>query len=104
ENGRSHQSNFAAYSTLLALGRMLGPIVMGLLIDARGFRTSFVAVLAVLLLGGALAYLVMLGSGHTANGTRQGLGTGRAAVKSVVSNVGFQLAVLGSSGIFLALT
>lgn len=104
ENGRSHQSNFAAYSTLLALGRMLGPIAMGLLIDTRGFRASFAAVLALLLLGGALAYLVMRGSGHTANGTRQGLRTGRAAVRSVTSNVGFQLAVLGSSGIFLALT
>lgn len=104
ENGRSHQSNFAAYSTLLALGRMLGPILMGVLIDTRGFRAGFLAVLVLLLAGAALAYLVMLGSGHTANGTRQGLGTGRAAVRSVVSNVGFQLAVLGSSGIFLALT
>lgn len=104
ENGRSHQSNFAAYSTLLALGRMLGPIFMGLLIDTRGFRASFVVVLILLVVGGALAYFVMLGNQHSANGTRHGLGTGRGAVRSVVSNVGFQMAVLGSSGIFLALT
>src|SRR5690606_9246679 len=49
-------------------------------------------------------YFVMLGNRHTANGTRLGLGTGRPSVKSVVSNVGFQLAALSSSGIFLALT
>lgn len=104
DNGRSHQSNFAAYSTLLAVGRMVGPVLMGLLIDTQGFRTAFVAVLALLLMGASLAFLVMLGSRHSENGTRHGLSTGRSAVRSVVSNVGFQLAVLGSSGIFLALT
>src|SRR5690606_31663083 len=40
----------------------------------------------------------------TANGTRVGLDTGRASVRSIVGNVGFQMAVLSSSGIFLALT
>jgi len=103
-NGRSHQSNFAAYSTLLALGRMIGPILVGSIIDLAGFRASFVAVLVTLLLAGAIAYLVMLGNRHTANGTRVGLGTGRTSVNTVVSNVGFQMAVLSSSGIFLALT
>ena len=104
DNGRGHQSNFAAYSTLLALGRMLGPILMGSIIDLAGFRASFLAVLIVLVTAGSLAYLVMLGNRRTETGPRVGLGTGRASVKSVVSNVGFQVAVLSSSGIFLALT
>jgi len=103
-NGRSHQSNFAAYSTLLALGRMFGPILAGFIIDTAGFRASFVATLTILLLAGVGAYLVMLGNSHTGSGTRVGLGTGRSSVRSVVSNVGFQMAVLSSSGIFLALT
>ena len=103
-NGRSHQSNFAAYSTLLALGRMFGPVLVGFIIDVAGFRASFVATLTILLLAGVGAYLVMLGNSHTSNGTRVGLGTGRTSVRSVVSNVGFQMAVLSSSGIFLALT
>jgi MFS family permease len=103
-NGRGHQSNFAAYSTLLALGRMFGPILVGSIIDLGGFRASFVAILVILLAASVVAYLVMLGSSHTANGTRVGLGTGRASVRSVVTNVGFRMAVLSSSGIFLALT
>lgn len=103
-NGRGHQSNFAAYSTLLALGRMIGPILVGAIIDLAGFHYSFVAVLAMLLVASSVAYLVMLGNRHTANGTRVGLGTERNSVRSVVGNVGFQMAVLSSSGIFLALT
>src|SRR5690606_2579378 len=67
-------------------------------------RASFVATLTILLLAGVGAYLVMLGNSHTGSGTRVGLGTGRSSVRSVVSNVGFQMAVLSSSGIFLALT
>lgn len=103
-NGRGHQSNFAVYSTLLALGRMFGPILVGAIIDLAGFRVSFVAVLVILLVAGSVAYLVMLGNRHTANGTRVGLGTERNSVRSVIGNVGFQMAVLSSSGIFLALT
>jgi len=103
-NGRGHQSNFAVYSTLLALGRMFGPIMVGAIIDFAGFRASFVAVLVLLLMASGVAYLVMLGNSRTANGTRVGLDTGRASVRSIVGNVGFQMAVLSSSGIFLALT
>lgn len=103
-NNKGHQSNFAMYSTLLALGRMFGPILVGSIIDLAGFRASFVAVLVVLIVAGSLAYLVMLGNMHAYTGPRVGLGTGRSSVKAVVTNVGFQVAVLSSSGIFLALT
>lgn len=103
-NNKGHQSNFAMYSTLLALGRMFGPILVGSIIDLAGFRASFVAVLVVLIVAGSLAYLVMLGNMHAYSGPRVGLGTGRSSVKAVVTNVGFQVAVLSSSGIFLALT
>lgn len=104
KNDKGHQSNFAMYSTLLALGRMFGPILMGFIIDRAGFRASFVAVLIVLVVAACLSYLVMLGNRHADSGPQVGLGTGRSSVRSVVSNVGFQVAVLSSSGIFLAVT
>lgn len=104
ENGRGHQSNFAMYSTLLALGRMFGPVLVGWTIDHAGFRASFVAVLAVLLVAACGAYLVLLGNTRSTHAPRAGLATGPVSVRAVVGNVGFQLAVLSSSGIFLALT
>ncbi len=104
-NNRSHAYNFAAYSTLLALGRMIGPVLVGFIIDHYGFRVSFWAVLAVLILSAGVSYLVMLGArstGAEAGGAADVLG--RLPLSTVFNNVGFQMGVLASSGIFLALT
>lgn len=106
DNNRSHASNFAAYSTLLALGRMIGPVLVGFIIDHYGFRASFWAVLGVMTLGAGVAFLVMRSakvSGAHAGGPGDVVG-GRVSVRGVVNNVGFQMGVLASSGIFLALT
>ena len=103
-NGRSHQSNFAAYATLLAVGRMIGPILVGFIIDNVGFRASFMASFGILVLSAVTAYLVMLGA--LRKGRNQGVtagASGGGAVRTTIRNVGFQLAVLSSSGIFLAL-
>lgn len=104
-NNRSHAYNFAAYSTLLALGRMIGPVMVGFIIDHYGFRVSFWAVLVVLILSTSVSYLVMLGArstGAEAGGAADVLG--RLPLSTVFNNVGFQMGVLASSGIFLALT
>ncbi|MBX3144538.1 MAG: MFS transporter [Trueperaceae bacterium] len=104
-NNRSHAYNFAAYSTLLALGRMIGPVFVGFIIDHYGFRPSFWAVLVVLILSIAVSYFVMLGarSSKTEAGGAADVVT-RVPVRKVFGNVGFQMGVLASSGIFLALT
>lgn len=105
-NGRSHASNFAAYSTLLALGRMVGPVTVGFVIDNFGFRASFWAVLVVFAVSAVVANLVMRAtadSGAVAGGPVDVVGA-RVPIKTILSNVGFQLGVLASAGIFLALT
>lgn len=104
DNGRSHQANYGVYSTWLAAGRMLGPVLFGVLLDAFGFRPAFVFILAIMLTGTAVAYQVYRITGSLRIDEPSGVvGAGRG-VKSIVTNVGFQLAVLTSAGIFLALT
>ncbi len=105
DNNRSHAYNFAAYSTLMALGRMIGPVLVGFIIDHHGFRASFWAVLAVLLVAAGVSYLVMSGA-RSAGAEAGGAGdvVGRVPLSKIFGNVGFQMGVLASSGIFLALT
>lgn len=104
DNGRSHQANYGAYSTWLAAGRMLGPVLFGVLLDAFGFRTAFVFILGIMLVGTAIAYQVFRATASLRFDEPSGVvGMGKG-VKGILSNVGFQLAVLTSAGIFLALT
>ncbi len=106
DNKRSHAYNFAAYSTLLALGRMIGPVLVGFVIDSYGFRASFWAVLVVLVAAAGVSNLVMRGarvSGDYASGPGDVVGAS-VPVRKVLDNVGFQMGVLASAGIFLALT
>lgn len=104
DNRRSHQSNFAAYSTWQAGGRMVGPILMGVVIDGAGFRLSFLAVLVVIALGAGLSYFVYRAVGsEPVEGSREVVGA-RKMLRATVRNVGFRVAVLASAGIFLALT
>ncbi len=106
DNGRSHQSNFAVYSTVMAVGRLVGPLLVGLIIDLQGFRASFLAVLAILALGALAADQLRrrtvreggASAGHVEKGS-----TGQA-FREVWGNVGLQLAVLTSAGVFLAIT
>src|SRR5690606_25913090 len=104
DNGRSHTANFAAYSTWLAGGRMVGPVLMGAILDRYGFVTSFWAVLAILLSGTLRASGVfrLVGSMRV-DGPRDVVGSGKL-LRSTLGNVGFQVAVFASAGIALALT
>jgi MFS family permease len=40
-NGRSLERNYATYATLLSAGRLVGPLLAGVAIDAGGFRSAF---------------------------------------------------------------
>src|SRR5690554_1756431 len=104
DNGRSHQANYGAYATWQAAGRMVGPVLFGVLLDGYGFRLTFLVILIILAAGAGLAYLVYRRTGDLrADGSTDVVGSGKA-FKSIVGNVGFQVAVLASAGIFLALT
>jgi len=104
DNGRSHQANYGAYATWQAVGRMIGPVLFGVLLDAYGFDLTFLVMFCILAAGAGLAYLVYRRTGSLrADGSTDVVGSGKA-FKSIVGNVGFQVAVLASAGIFLALT
>lgn len=104
DNGRSHQANYGTYSTWVAVGRMVGPVLFGVILDAMGFRASFLVILGILAFGTALAYALFRVTGSLrADGPTDVMGS-RKAVSSIVGNVGFQMAVFASAGIFLALT
>lgn len=103
-NGRSHESNFAVHSTWLAGGRMVGPVLVGVIIDAAGYRVGYAAVFVVLLAAAAYGWSVArgaprAGAGHARGGLRR-----RGAVVDTLRNVGLQMAVLTSAGVFLAIT
>ena len=104
DNGRSHQANYGAYSTWLAGGRMVGPVLFGAILDASGFDVVFVVIFCILAAGALLAFLLYRRIGSVrVDGSTDVVGSGKA-FKSIVSNVGFQMAVFASAGIFLALT
>lgn len=104
DNGRSHQANYGTYSTWVAGGRMIGPVLFGAVLDAYGFDAAFVVIFGILAAGAALSYLVFRRTGSLrVDGSTDVVGA-RKAVGSIVTNVGFQMAVFASAGIFLALT
>ncbi len=103
-NGKTHERNFAVYSTWLAGGRMIGPIAVGLIIDHFGFRVAFLAAFVVLLVGVGMARVVQRSAGTHAVGTLRGTVRAKGTVRATLSNVGLQMAVLTSAGVFLAIT
>lgn len=104
KNGRSHQANFAAYSTWVAGGRMLGPVLFGVILDRYGYLVSFWVMLGILAAGASLALFVYSRTGSLRVDDASEVVGARKAIRGIVGNVGFQVAVLASAGIFLALT
>jgi MFS family permease len=139
-NGRSFERNFSWYSTSLAAGRMIGPLLAGVVVDLAGFRPAFAAVTVIAGLTVALALAARraervstaaavdgapLAAAAGAAGPAvaatpappPGHGSperappvaqhpplhGAAAVRDVGRNPGVQLAVLASSGVFVAI-
>ncbi len=103
-NGKSHESNFGVQSTWLAGGRMVGPILVGTIIDGAGYRISFAAVFAMVLVAAVLAYEVARAAPRASGGRLRPSPLRKGAVSSTLRNVGLQMAVLTSAGVFLALT
>ncbi len=103
-NGRSHESNFGVQSTWLAGGRMVGPVVVGAIIDGAGYRVSFVAMFAIILVATLLAYRVAKAAPRVSGGRFRPSPLRKGAVSSTLRNAGLQMAVLTSAGVFMALT
>lgn len=123
-NGRSVTRNFSLFTTTLSAGRMLGPIVAGLLVDVAGFRTAFGVAALTLAVPAAIAWALRRSAAREAAGTP---GAARASEQADavdaagepdaptateprtsrgagLTNVGVQLAVLASAGVFVAIS
>lgn len=127
DNGRSRARNFSWFTTTLSAGRLVGPVLAGLVVDAAGFRAAFAAVAVASLVPALLAVLV-----HRAARERRGARAARVAAADAaedaapaasdathpagapagpsdryaptLANVGVQLAVLASAGVFVAVS
>jgi MFS family permease len=119
-NGRSLERNYATFATLLSAGRLVGPLLAGVAIDASGFPAAF-AIAAVVSLGTfALAWGIrgaVTGTGSARGAGSAGAGSAGSAgsaggpggsipmgARAALSNVGVQLAVLSSAGVFVAIS
>lgn len=124
---RSFERDFAWYSTALAAGRLVGPLLAGIVIDVAGFRETFAVVVAGLVGTTLLVALLrrsrplerlpgeLPGAPDTASPTT----TSRASATpapgctaglpapvgpvALLTNVGVQLAVFSSAGVFVAI-
>jgi len=103
-NGRTHERNFAAYSTWMAGGRMVGPILVGIAIDHAGYRMSFLVVFVVLLVASAIGLLVARSAPEDRDRRVRANPRRKGVVLDTLRNVGLQMAVLTSAGVFLAIT
>jgi MFS family permease len=119
--GRSFERTFSLYSTALAAGRTVGPLAAGAILDLAGFRTAFATMAAVSVLAALLTLVVRA---LTARALTEEGGEGaaapasvppqpdageppprqRSAVVAALANPGVQLAVLASSGVFVAIS
>ena len=124
--GRALERNYATYATLLSAGRLVGPLLAGVAIDAAGFRTAFGVAAAVAAFTFAVAWRIRgaVGASDAAAGPPGAVAEGEDAVpvaqegsaapspaavarygaREALANVGVQLAVLSSAGVFVAIS
>lgn len=122
----SFERDFAWYSTALAAGRLVGPLLAGVVIDLAGFREAF-AVVAAGLVGTTLLVVLLRRSRPLARPSGEVPGAPAPAPPTTASapavptpgnaggvpvpvgpvallaNVGVQLAVFSSAGVFVAI-
>ncbi|MDF1521953.1 MAG: MFS transporter, partial [Trueperaceae bacterium] len=120
-NGRSTAQNFGWFTTTLSGGRLVGPLLAGVVVDLAGFRAAFaVVVLATAVPVAIAAWLrrafrradvgdgAASGAAADAAGVEVDLGDAervrRQAAGPTLANVGVQLAVLASAGVFVAVS
>ena len=113
----SFERDFAWYSTSLAAGRLGGPLLAGLMIDAAGFRPAFAVVTGVLVISTGLVATLWRwrpeqvptattpgrAGDEPAAGTVPAAAPPPAGARALLGNVGLQLAVLSSAGVFVAI-
>jgi len=117
--GRALERNYATYATLLSAGRLVGPLLAGIAIDGVGFGGAFAGAAGVLLATAAMTWAIR---GGVADVGRDAVrpaeerappvpfDAGVAALpprygpRDALANVGVQLAVLSSAGVFVAIS
>jgi MFS family permease len=124
--GRALERNYATYATLLSAGRLVGPLLAGVAIDAAGFRAAFGVAASVALFTFSVAWRIRgaVGGPNTEpdgpavevdgedrapaveeDAARPSAGAvGRFGAREALANVGVQLAVLSSAGVFVAIS
>lgn len=108
-NGRTLERNYATYATLLSAGRMLGPLAAGIAIDANGFRFAFGIAAAVSIVTFGIAWSIRgavagRAATATADAPEQRAAPLPLGAREALGNVGVQLAVLSSAGVFVAVS
>jgi MFS family permease len=100
---RTHERNFAWYMTFLSVGQLGGPVAAGVLVDTYGYQVAFASLMVTstiaLILVGLIRRLAIVDIAPA--GDRSTHGTGH--IRRIGSNVGVQLAVLGSCGVLTAI-
>ncbi len=120
DNGRSRTRNFSWFTTTLSAGRLVGPVLAGVVVDGAGFRAAFAVVAAVTLVPVAIAGVLHrarraagraappeapAGPGATvAADAAEALAAAHRRAGPTLANVGVQLAVLASAGVFVAVS
>ncbi len=125
--GRALERNYATYATLLSAGRLVGPLLAGVAIDAAGFRAAFAVAASVAAFTFSVAWRIRgavggpkaEASGAATEGDGEGAApaaeedaavrpsagvVGRFGAREALANVGVQLAVLSSAGVFVAIS
>lgn len=124
--GRALERNYATYATLLSAGRLVGPLLAGVAIDAAGFRATFGVAASVALFTFSVAWRIRgaVGGPNTEPdgpvvevdgedrapaveedaGRPSGAEVRRFGAREALANVGVQLAVLSSAGVFVAIS
>lgn len=121
DNGRSRTRNFSWFTTTLSAGRLVGPVLAGLVVDGAGFRAAFAVVVAATLVPVAIAVALHRARRASApaapadaaagaapeaaaQGSAEALAAAHRRAGPTLANVGVQLAVLASAGVFVAVS
>ncbi len=129
DNGRSRTRNFSWFTTTLSAGRLVGPVLAGVVVDAAGFRAAFAVVAAATLVPVAIAAALHRDRQRVERATAkqesadagapvatategdpaaasavEALAEARRRAGPTLANVGVQLAVLASAGVFVAVS
>lgn len=125
DNGRTRTRNFSWFTTTLSAGRLVGPVLAGVVVDVAGFRAAFAVVAAVTLVPVVIAAALHrarraavaapepvpvavdpadAADAGAAEEARKALAAARGRAGPTLANVGVQLAVLASAGVFVAVS